>query len=240
LQPSASGASLALSGGPGAPRGTLYAVNEFLEALGVQFLAANVTVLPAVLPKSMPSLRPRYVPQLEYRQTYSYQMIAAPDFNVHLRLNKGHFNDPAPELDAAHGGVYPVYAAPPGDAHTSYALLPGGVGRGLQGPPPQLWASHRQWFWPQADNASGVATPAHLCVCVCVCVFVCVSPCLSVSLCLCLSVSLCLCVSVSQSMSCNCIGRGRYTDSCAGAIVPCRRFWCRASAGSSGRSRRPL
>lgn len=156
LQPMRSGTSLALSGGPGAPRGTLYAVNEFLEALGVQFLAANVTVLPSALPTRMPTLRPRYIPQLEYRQTYGYQMIDAPDFNVHLRLNKGHFNDPTPELDEAHGGVYPVYATPPGDAHTSYALLPGGADRGLHGPPPQLWASHRQWFWPQADNASDI------------------------------------------------------------------------------------
>jgi hypothetical protein len=156
LSPALRGASLALSGGLGAPRGTLYAVNEFLEAIGVQFLAADVTVLPKRLPPQLPVLPPRYVPRLEYRQTYGFQLIGAPDFNTHLRLNKGHFNDPVPELDAAHGGVYPVYAAPPGDAHTSYALLPGGLNRGLEGPPPELFKSHRGWFWPQEDNASGV------------------------------------------------------------------------------------
>jgi hypothetical protein len=64
-----SAASLALSGGPGAPRGTLYAVDEFLEAVGVEFLAADVTLLPEQLPPSLPKLRPRYVPKLEYRQT---------------------------------------------------------------------------------------------------------------------------------------------------------------------------
>ena len=150
------GPSLALSGGPGAPRGTLYAVVEFLEALNVSFLAFDATVLPKQLPPALPQLRPRFVPPLEYRQTYGFQFLLSADFAVHLRTNKAHFNNPAPELDAAHGGVYPVYAAPPGDAHTSYSLLPGGADRGLQGPPPELFKSHRGWFWPQADNESAV------------------------------------------------------------------------------------
>ena len=150
------GPSLALSGGPAAPRGTLYAVVEFLEALGVSFLAFDATVLPKQLPPALPQLRPRFVPPLEYRQTYGFQFLLSADFAVHLRTNKAHFNNPAPELDAAHGGVYPVYASPPGDAHTSYSLLPGGADRGLQGPPPELFKSHRGWFWPQADNESAV------------------------------------------------------------------------------------
>ena len=109
------GDSLALSGGNGAPRGTLYSVNEFLESLGVHFVApknhaAGVTLLPKELPPSLPALRPRYVPKLEYRQTFGFELIGAPDFNVHLRLNKGRFNNPVPELDKAHGGVYPIYA----------------------------------------------------------------------------------------------------------------------------------
>ena len=88
-----------------------------------------------------------------YRQVYGFQFLTSQDFNVHLRTNKAHFNQPAPMLDAAHGGVYPIYASPPGDAHTSYALLPGDRG-GLLGPPTELWESHRGWFWPQADNRS--------------------------------------------------------------------------------------
>eukprot|EP01052_Picozoa_sp_SAG31_P044617 SAG31_NODE_7848_length_1583_cov_1.797170_1_plen_462_part_10 len=142
LLTNAAGTSVALSGGLGAPRGTLYAVNEFLEALGVQFLAADVTVPLLKFPSSLPrKLRPRYVPILEYRQTFGFEFLTSADFAVHLRTNKAHFNEPTPELDSRHGGVYPVFANPPGAAHTSYSLLPGGADRGLEGPPPALWAS---------------------------------------------------------------------------------------------------
>ena len=101
--------SLALSGGRGALRGTLYAVTEFLETIGVEFLAADATVLPKELPQSLPPLRARFVPKLEYRQVYGYQFLTSQEFNVHLRTNKAHFNIPAPTLDEAHGGVYPIY-----------------------------------------------------------------------------------------------------------------------------------
>ena len=140
-----SGGSLALSGEDGSPRGTLYAVNEFLEALGVRFPAPDVTVLPKELPSSLPTLRARYVPKLEYRQTFGFEVLTSADFNVHLRLNKAHLNIPAPELDKAHGGVYPTYAKQgqaAGATHTSYSLLDG-LDRGLAGPPPDLFKSHR-------------------------------------------------------------------------------------------------
>jgi hypothetical protein len=42
---------------------------------------------------------------------------------------------------------------PPGGTHTSYSLLTG-LDSGLAGPPAALWASHREWFWPQADSRS--------------------------------------------------------------------------------------
>ena len=140
LQPT--GASLALSGGEGAPRGALYALNEFLEAVGVQFLTADGTLLPKGLPAVIPSLRLRYIPTLEYRQTFGFQFLTSQDFNVHMRTNRAHENNPAPMLDAAHGGVYPVFAAPLGSAHTSYILLDG-INHGLGGPPAELFASKR-------------------------------------------------------------------------------------------------
>jgi hypothetical protein len=48
--------SAALTGGEGAPRGALYAVDEFLERLGVQFLdrLPGGTRLPAALPDALP------------------------------------------------------------------------------------------------------------------------------------------------------------------------------------------
>ena len=146
LQSAAAGASLALSGGQGAPRGTLYAVNEFLEGIGVQFLTADATLLPAQLPPALPALRQSYTPTFEYRQTFGFQFLTSQDFNVHLRTNRAHFNNPVPMLDAKHGGSYPIFAAPPGSAHTSYSLLPGGAHLGIGGPPPDLFKSHRGWL----------------------------------------------------------------------------------------------
>ena len=59
--------SVAVSGGKGAPRGALYAMVEFLELLGVQFLdrLPGGTKLPAALPAALPArLSPRTSPAL--------------------------------------------------------------------------------------------------------------------------------------------------------------------------------
>ena len=61
--------SVVLSGGHLAPRGALYAVNHFVEALGVQFLAQDTTVLPAALPKELPPmLKHGFVPKVRHSQ----------------------------------------------------------------------------------------------------------------------------------------------------------------------------
>ena len=54
---------------------------------------------------------------------------------------------------ATYNGKHVLYASPPGFVHTSYNLLyyPQ-VGQRV--PPPELWKSHREWFWPRLDNAS--------------------------------------------------------------------------------------
>jgi hypothetical protein len=66
--------SMALSGAHGAPRGTLYAVNSFLESIGVKFLAQDTTLLPQSLPKALPTLGTSYVPAMEYRALFEYTM----------------------------------------------------------------------------------------------------------------------------------------------------------------------
>jgi hypothetical protein len=164
--------SAALTGGNGAPRGALYAVNEFLERLGVHFLdrLPGGTKLPAVLPDVLPALDVRFVPPLEYRQQYQFGFDnydafrtgsignVTMDFNVHRRANKATTDGQSP--DAARGGAV-VYASPPGFVHTAYNLLctSGECCGGKQGPPPDLWATNREWFWPR-DNSD---TDGQLC-----------------------------------------------------------------------------
>jgi hypothetical protein len=66
--------SVVLTGGKGAPRGVLYATNNFTEAIGVQFLAQDTTVLPPSLP-SLPTMNPGlqpFIPALEYRQQFEW------------------------------------------------------------------------------------------------------------------------------------------------------------------------
>ena len=60
-----------LSGGLGAPRGALYAVDAFLEALGVRFFAPDATVVPSGQLSQLSILLAmdlRQRPALEYRQ----------------------------------------------------------------------------------------------------------------------------------------------------------------------------
>ena len=66
--------SVVLSGAQSAPRGTLYAVNSFLEAVGVEFLAQDTTILPLSLPQVLPPFSTTFVPALEYRDQFDYTM----------------------------------------------------------------------------------------------------------------------------------------------------------------------
>lgn len=158
--------SIALTGSRGAPRGALYAVVEFLQALGVRFLdrLPGGTKLPAKLPSSLPMLDKNFVPSLEYRQQYQFgcnnyggSSPGAPggvgnetmDWNVHRRLNKVTLSgqSPTPEF-----GSSVVYASPPGFVHTSYALL-SPKPTNLRAPPADLFSTHNEWFWPRDDPA---------------------------------------------------------------------------------------
>ena len=149
--------SLVLSGGNGAPRGTLYAVNRFLEVLGVHYLAQDTTIFPASLPAALPALDTYFVPTMEYRDQFEYPLMqgsnASLDLNVHLGLT---INADHPERGAA--SIY----APPSFVHTSYALLcpPGSNSStcpttGGHGIPTQLFHDHREWFWPPAPAGPG-------------------------------------------------------------------------------------
>jgi hypothetical protein len=161
------GSSLVLTGGTRAPRGALYAVNFFLESIGVRFLAVDVTKLPAAIPDAIPQACHHhvFVPQLEYRQLMEWQ--AGPmmtnssyDYCVHRRVDPLAQPDTGvagePVGDAARGGGV-VYASPPGFVHTSYRILDPTWGG--NSPPPQLLAKHPEWFWPR----TGPPTYGQLC-----------------------------------------------------------------------------
>ncbi len=61
---------LILTGGPGSPRGTLYAVYTFLEdKVGCRWWTPKVSRIPSKPTLKIPSLNVRYVPVLEYRRT---------------------------------------------------------------------------------------------------------------------------------------------------------------------------
>ena len=63
------GSSIVLTGGRDAPRGALYAVNAFLEGLGVRFLSVDVTKLPTTMQSIPASCKNHsFVPSFEYRQ----------------------------------------------------------------------------------------------------------------------------------------------------------------------------
>ena len=135
--------SVALTGGLAAPRGALYAVDEFLEAIGVRFLSRHATLRPPSLPAAIPAtLDVRYIPQLEYRQVFQYQFrgndTGTQAFNVHRRLNKATQYGQVPTQ--RWGGAV-EYAVPPGFVHTSYALLSPDGSTGGEQAPKKLWAA---------------------------------------------------------------------------------------------------
>jgi hypothetical protein len=88
---------------------------------------------------------------MQMRQAYNWETQVAADFDTHARLNKAvpHSDSWLPEiLDQAHGSsVY--YATPPGFTATIMSALSNGTVGGS--PPPDLWRTHREWFWPRGD-----------------------------------------------------------------------------------------
>ena len=89
----------AVSGGVGAPRGTLYGVYALAEALGVRYLAHDETLLPPC-PSQLPTLDiVESAPSFEYRDDNQYQVSS----NQGWATKRG-FNGPSSAQPAALGG----------------------------------------------------------------------------------------------------------------------------------------
>ena len=101
----------------GSPRGTLYAVYELLERLGVRWWTARDETVPARTSVTVPHLNLRYEPPLIYRSVYYREAFDA-DWQARQRLNAGVMT--VRHMSDRHGGMERFAADAAG--HT-YALL---------------------------------------------------------------------------------------------------------------------
>jgi len=121
------GNDLVLSGDR--PRGTMYAVNTFLEdQLGVKWWTSDTEYVPVKRELSISNLNTAYTPKLRCRETY-YARVMQKDaeFPIRMKLN-GHFE----QIPKEKGGHYTIL----GFCHTFYQLLP----------PEKYFKAHPEWY----------------------------------------------------------------------------------------------
>ena len=119
------GEDLILAGGR--PRGTLYAVYTFLEEhIGCRWWSSKVSFIPKKPTLKIGRLNVRYVPPLEYRETFWFDAFDG-DWAVR---NKSNGN--SERLDVKRGGKH-IYQ---GFVHTFFPLIP----------PDKYFEDHPEWF----------------------------------------------------------------------------------------------
>ncbi|MEO7300938.1 MAG: DUF4838 domain-containing protein [Verrucomicrobiota bacterium] len=135
------GGKLLLAGGR--PRGTIYAVNRFLqEQCGVRWWMPWATNIPQQASLKIPDLDVRYKPPFEYRGPYWFPAFE-PTWKVHNQANNENSVIP-PEM----GGSIKYK----GFCHTFYPLVP----------PEKHFAEHPEWF--SLINGKRVGEKAQLCL----------------------------------------------------------------------------
>jgi hypothetical protein len=134
------GNDLILAGGR--PRGTLYAVYTFLEDyVGCRWWSSKVSTIPTKPTLIVGRLDVRYVPPLEYRETFWFDAFDG-DWAVRNKSN-GH----SERLDEKRGGKH-TYE---GFVHTFYPLIP----------PDKYFQDHPEWF----SEINGKRTHDHAQLC---------------------------------------------------------------------------
>lgn len=131
------GRNLVLAGGR--PRGTLYAVYQFLEEqAGVRWWTPAESAVPHTPTLLLPALNVAYTPPFRYREHYTTSVQRDPLFATRLREN-GNSQKQGEEL----GGHYSIL----GWAHTFDQLLP----------PAKYFKEHPEWY-SDADNGGKPST----------------------------------------------------------------------------------
>ena len=111
----------------GRPRGTLYAVYTFMDDhVGCRWWSSKVSTIPRRATLGIEPLNVRYVPPLEYRESFWYDAFDG-DWAVRNKSN-GH----SVRVDAKRGGKH-IYE---GFVHTFYRLIP----------PATYFKNHPEWF----------------------------------------------------------------------------------------------
>jgi hypothetical protein len=120
------GRNLILAGGR--PRGSLYAVFEFLErAVGCRWWTPTENTIPHKANLNIPRQNMVYTPVFSYRDNYTSAVRSNPFFAVTTRQNGVNIN-----LDANLGGNYKIL----GGSHTFSVLLP----------PETYFKDHPEWY----------------------------------------------------------------------------------------------
>eukprot|EP01043_Picozoa_sp_COSAG02_P030242 COSAG02_NODE_1923_length_10327_cov_6.211501_3_plen_253_part_00 len=114
---------IAVAGGEGSQRGTIYAAYQLLRLWGFRFFAPDLTTMPnatslaAALSKTVDVT---FRPQMEFRTLESYETDGGPaPADTLWEVRNG--NNDCDHTDKPGGCV--KYASPPGGVHTSYSLL---------------------------------------------------------------------------------------------------------------------
>ena len=129
-------------------RGTLYAVNTFLEdILGIRWWTSSEQTVPTYKTFKLIPLNISYAPKLIYRKAYYKDVVDNPVFSTRLK-NNGY-------VDAWNAKIPPEYGDElrfvPGFVHTFFQLIP----------PKTYFADHQEWF----SEVSGAGRhPRQLCL----------------------------------------------------------------------------
>ncbi|GHT69106.1 hypothetical protein AGMMS50239_35350 [Bacteroidia bacterium] len=120
------GENIVLTGHP--IRGTLYAVNTFLEeAAGVRWWTSTESFIPKQKKLKIPALHIKHAPHLIYREAYYKDAFNGEDFATRMKCN-GYFSNITPEYGDFHKFQYFV--------HSFYPILP----------PQQYFNKHPEWY----------------------------------------------------------------------------------------------
>ena len=128
------------------PRGTLYAVYDYLESLGVRFLAPDATLVPVRPTIPLPQSGKQYVPKVYYRElTYQRVLRKNPAFCARMRLN-GTLN----AVPVEYGGGYSLI----GWCHTFDYYLPAS----------RYFQAHPEWYSEIGGRRIGGPRIGQLCL----------------------------------------------------------------------------